>query len=101
MLTNVDMTDLQVADLDCDSGTAGNQTTGFTIAVGGSITCNASDAIKQAEIDGARATRPGPFDSLFANPGRAVTTAAGSSLIRPRRCCAVLLSRLEVGSGVV
>ena len=35
-LTNVAVTDAQVSDLDCDAVTAGNQTSGFTLAPGAS-----------------------------------------------------------------
>jgi uncharacterized repeat protein (TIGR01451 family) len=50
-LIGVDVTDDQVTNLDCDPDTAGNQTTGFTILVGGSLTCSASHTIDQDDLD--------------------------------------------------
>jgi uncharacterized repeat protein (TIGR01451 family) len=50
-LTNVAVTDAQVSDLDCDAGTAGNQTSGFTLAPGAQLTCTASHSITQADLD--------------------------------------------------
>ncbi|MEO8273270.1 MAG: DUF11 domain-containing protein, partial [Chloroflexota bacterium] len=50
-LTNVAVTDSLAIGLDCDAVTAGNQTTGFTIPVGGHITCTASHAVTQADLD--------------------------------------------------
>ncbi len=50
-LTNVAVTDAQVSDLDCDAATAGNQTSGFTLAPGAELSCSASHTIVQADID--------------------------------------------------
>ena len=50
-LTGVSVTDANAAGLDCDPATAGNQTTGFTINVGGHITCTASHTVTQADLD--------------------------------------------------
>lgn len=51
-LVNVTVTDVQAPNLDCD-GTLGEPfvTTGFTILVGGSLTCSASHTIVQADLD--------------------------------------------------
>ena len=38
-LTGVSVTDPRIANLDCDPDTAGNQTTGFTLVPGASLTC--------------------------------------------------------------
>src|SRR5690349_20300294 len=50
-LTNVAVTDALAVGLDCDPGTAGAQTTGFTIGVGEHITCTASHTVTQADLD--------------------------------------------------
>jgi uncharacterized repeat protein (TIGR01451 family) len=50
-LTNVAVTDTLAVGLDCDAGTAGNQTTGFTINVGEHITCTATHVVTQADVD--------------------------------------------------
>ena len=50
-LTGVSVSDPRIANLDCDSGAAGNQTTGFTLAPTGTLTCTGTYAVTQAEID--------------------------------------------------
>jgi len=51
-LTDVTVSDLLISDLDCDPDTAGQQTSGFTIVVGGSLTCTGSYTVTQGDIDG-------------------------------------------------
>jgi uncharacterized repeat protein (TIGR01451 family) len=50
-LNNVAVTDGSVADLDCNPNIAGNQTTGFTLAPQGTLTCSATHTITQADLD--------------------------------------------------
>ena len=50
-LTGVSVADPRIANLDCDPGTAGNQTTGFTLAPTGTLTCTGTYAVTQADID--------------------------------------------------
>ena len=50
-LTGVSVSDPRIANLDCDSATAGNQTTGFTLAPAASLTCTGTYAVTQADID--------------------------------------------------
>ena len=51
-LTGVSVTDPRIANLDCDPGTAGNQTTGFTLAPGGDVDLHrARYTVTQADID--------------------------------------------------
>ena len=50
-LTGVTVTDPLIANLDCDAGTAGDQTTGFTLALGGTLTCTGTYTVTQADID--------------------------------------------------
>ncbi len=50
-LVNVNVTDVQAPNLDCNPDALGNQTSGFTIPVGGSLTCSASHTIVQADLD--------------------------------------------------
>ncbi len=50
-LTAVAVLDTRIANLDCDPGTAGNQTSGFTLAPSGTLTCTGTYAVTQAEID--------------------------------------------------
>jgi uncharacterized repeat protein (TIGR01451 family) len=50
-LTGVSVTDPLVTNLDCDTGTSGQQNTGLTIAVGGSITCTGTYVLQQSDLD--------------------------------------------------
>ena len=50
-LTGVSVADPRIANLDCDPGTAGNQTTGFTLAPAATLTCTGTYTVTQAEID--------------------------------------------------
>ena len=50
-LTGVSVSDPRIANLDCDPNTAGNQTTGFTLAPTGTLTCTGSYTVTQADID--------------------------------------------------
>ena len=50
-LTGVSVSDPRLANLDCNAGTAGNQTSGFTLAPGASLTCTGSYTVLQADID--------------------------------------------------
>ena len=50
-LTGVSVADPRIANLDCDPGTAGNQTTGFTLAPSGTLTCTGTYTVTQADID--------------------------------------------------
>ena len=51
-LTGVSVSDPRInGNLDCDAGTAGQQTTGFTIAVGASLTCTGTYTVLQSDID--------------------------------------------------
>ena len=50
-LTGVSVVDPRIANLDCDPGTAGNQTTGFTLVPATRRTCTGSYTVTQAEID--------------------------------------------------
>ena len=50
-LHNVTVTDPLLADLDCDAGTDGNQTSGFTLAPGASLTCTGTYTVTQADLD--------------------------------------------------
>ncbi len=50
-LTGVSVSDPLLTDLDCDAGTPGSQTSGFSIAVGGTLTCTGSYAVTQTDLD--------------------------------------------------
>ena len=50
-LHNVSVSDPLLGDLDCDAGTDGNQTSGFTLAPGASLTCTGTYTVTQADLD--------------------------------------------------
>ena len=50
-LTGVSVADPRIANLDCDPGTAGNQTTGFTLAPAATLTCTGTYTVTQGDID--------------------------------------------------
>ena len=50
-LTGVEVSDPRIANLDCDDQTPGNQTTGFTLAPGGTLTCTGTYTVTQGDID--------------------------------------------------
>ena len=50
-LTGVSVSDPRIGNLDCDSSTGGNQTTGFTLAPNGTLTCTGTYTVTQADID--------------------------------------------------
>ena len=50
-LTGVTVNDPLLSNLDCDPITSGLQTTGFTIPVGGSLTCIGTYTVSQSDID--------------------------------------------------
>ena len=50
-LTGVSVSDPRITNLDCDTATAGNQTTGFSLALGGTLTCTGTYTVLQADID--------------------------------------------------
>ena len=50
-LTGVAVSDPRIANLDCDPST-GNQTTGFALAPGATLTCTGTYTVTQADLDG-------------------------------------------------
>jgi uncharacterized repeat protein (TIGR01451 family) len=50
-LTGVSVSDPRISNLDCDPVTGGNQTTGFTLAPGGTLTCTGTYDVTQGDID--------------------------------------------------
>jgi len=50
-LNNIAVTDPNASGLDCNPNVAGNQTTGFTLAPAGVLTCTASHTVNQADLD--------------------------------------------------
>ena len=47
----MEVSDPRIANLDCDDQTPGNQTTGFTLAPGGTLTCTGTYTVTQGDID--------------------------------------------------
>ena len=105
-LTGVNVTDENAPNLDCDSVAEGLNTTGFTIPVGGSLTCSASHTIVQADLDAGHFFNRACADDGVGNaasdcddedtPGKAQPTVNTSDYLIPQD--SVTLAGLTAGA---